>query len=162
MSAAVFALFGAAIGGFFGLVSGLLLEIRRDCRRRIAASRLVVAEFSRSELEIFTLAMREEARLGELDPAGMDEAEEQGWLFGPHPKISGEAWLMHAAEFVGVLSEDDFAVVERSWSALETARTSGFFVANGGASLRAEIALGRSVLEPFISPSWFDRKIWRL
>jgi hypothetical protein len=44
--------------GFFALAAAFSIELRRDRRRQIAAARLVLAEFSRAELEILVVASR--------------------------------------------------------------------------------------------------------
>jgi hypothetical protein len=155
-------LLGAAVGGFFALAAGFTIELRRDRRRQIAAARLVLAEFRHSNLEIFVEASREQARVSELDPAELDEAEAAGWLPGPHPKIRGHAWLTLAAEFVGALNEADFDLVDRAAADLRSAGDSGFTIDYDVNKMRAAITSSEQILGPLTKPTWVDRHVWRL
>lgn len=156
------ALLGAGVGGFFALAAGFSIELRRDRRRQLAAARLVLSEFRRSDVEVFVQASEERTRVQGLDPAELDEAEEAGWLPGPHPKISGDAWLAHAAEFVGALNAADFDLVEGAAAGLREAGEFGFMIDYDANQLRAAITRAEQILEPLTKPTRFDRHVWRL
>lgn len=156
-------LLGAVVGGFLALLGGFSIELRRDRRRRLGAARLVIVEFERSQAEVLAEATKERLRVEQLNPDEMSEEELHGWLPGPHPKISADAWFANAAEFVGVLNEYNFKLVEHDAHAVQSAGEYGFLIGDDDAAyLRAEIDRAKAILEPLTKPTWFDRHVWRL
>jgi hypothetical protein len=157
------ALLGAVVGGFFALAGGFSVELRRDRRRQLTAARLVIVEFDRSRVEIFAKATKERLRVEQLNPDQMSEEELHGYLPGPHPKISADAWFANAAEFVGALDDDTFGLVEHDAHAVQSAGEYGFLIGDDDAAyLRGEIDRAKGILEPLTKPTWFDRHVWRL
>jgi hypothetical protein len=141
------ALLGAVVGGLFTLSGALLVELRRDRRNQIGSARLVIAELERSALEL------------DVIPELVDH--DNGWVEGPHPKISTGAWVLHASDLVGRLSREDFDVVDRIAAKLTGDSEFGFTLGEARAH-SSDAKKAAAIIAPIAKPSWFDRHIWRL
>ena len=65
-------------------------------------------------------------------------------------------------EFVGVLNEADFDLVDRAAADLRSAGDEGFTIDYNANQMRAAISRSEQILGPLTKPTWFDRQVWRL
>ena len=146
MAGAWAALLGAIVGGLFALAGSFAVEFRRDRRRQIGAARLVVAELRRADIEVIAST--------QADP-------DEEWYEGPHGKLSARAWVAHSAEFVGVLKQEDFDLVDFVTREVEQSGEWGF-TPQMAIDLRERIDQAVPIIEPLAKPTWVDRHVWRL
>jgi hypothetical protein len=149
MSAVWPALIGAIIGGALALTGAFAVELRRDRRRQLGATRIILSQLRRSSVELE--ALTEDA------PASSTSS----WLEGPHHSIRTSAWDEHAANFVGHLDEPEFEIVDSTHHRLAQGAEWGFTYTEGK-RLIEKIAEAGAVVGRFAKPTWFDRHVWRL
>lgn len=137
------ALFGAVVGGILALAGSLVVEIRKDRRRQLGAARLIVSQLKRSVIE--------------LEVKGEDSAE-GGWHEGPHSEIRTSAWDAHAADFVGLLDQRLFDLVDLTHTRLVEASDWGF-TQNEVKRLIAQADETLKAIEPVTRPTWVDRHV---
>lgn len=136
------ALFGALLGGVLALAGSLVVEIRKDRRRQLGAVRLILSQLRRGVVELQVLTVDQEAT----------------WLEGPHASIRTSAWEEHAADFVGLLDQPPFELVDKLHDDLAWASELGFTRKEGG-HLIDRIGVVEKVLEPLSRPAWIDRHV---
>jgi hypothetical protein len=146
MSHAWPALLGAIVGGLFTLAGAMALELRRERRRQLGGARLVLSELERSEIEVGVLS----------------DMDRDGWLEGPLKAIRTEAWQASAADLIGRLTPTDFDRVDRAHAHLSQASEWGLTWQEATESLPDEIAVAEAVVRGLVTPTWFDRHVWRL